>query len=190
VAKYSKVFYSLLVAIPAIVLVLSWKGIGSFLFAWVFHLMLMMITLAFTESVAPGYNSNYYSIANWEMDGKKYEWLGVNIFRRVLVWIGWEKINKTANPVRKNAVALKNLDYRSRQSESGHLFILLTVLAVGALVALFNGLSSSFWLLGLNIPLHFYPIILQRYNRPRYQKVLAKLEHSAPSTSPPNGIRG
>ena len=58
-------------------------------------------------------------------------------FRIVLVWVGWEKLNKASNPVNKNLDTLIQLEYRTRQSEIGHLFIFIIVLIFN-LVELFE----------------------------------------------------
>jgi hypothetical protein len=87
--------------------------------------------------------------------------------------LGWEKLNKKDNPVARNLKALNHLEYRTRQSEFGHLIIFFIVLGFNIFVAVRYGILASIWLFILNILLNLYPIFLQRYNRPRLQRAIA-----------------
>lgn len=147
-------------------------GMQGFIFAWVLNLMLMMCVYLFTQTLKPAFKSTYYNEKKWEKKGKVYESLGVNIFRKLLVLIGWEKLNKKNNPVKKSLEALIHLEYVTKQSELGHLIIFFTVIPINIFVAVKFGIAESLWLLILNIVLNMYPIILQRYNRPRLKKAI------------------
>ncbi|RZJ99919.1 MAG: hypothetical protein EOO43_25540 [Flavobacterium sp.] len=151
--------------------------LDSFSFAWSLNFLLMMAALSYTETLQSELNSSYYDEKQWEQKGKIYENLGVNFFRKILVWIGWEKLNKKANPVKKDIAALYHLHYQTKKSELGHLIILLIVFGFNLFVAFKFGVLSSLWLLALNFLLNLYPIFLQRYNRPRIGRAirLAKL---------------
>lgn len=177
--KFSKLFYSFAIAITVIVSIAIWKGISTFLFAWVLHFMLMMLVLAINETVMPQLTSPYFTIRPWEKNGRIYQWFGVDFYRKILVWIGWEQLNKKNNPVTKKTEALQRLEYITRQSEFGHLLIFLIVCLLSLFVIIQYDFQASAWLLGLNIPLHIYPILLQRYNRPRFQKTLKLLLEKA-----------
>ncbi|WP_439880132.1 hypothetical protein ACSX1A_13285 [Pontibacter sp. MBLB2868] len=173
--KYVRVCFVLLLVLCTVVTVALWQGMHSFLFAWVLNLMLMMGVLYTTQTFKPRLASTYYSSKKWEADGKIYKWFGVNGFRKVLVWVGWEKLNKASSPVKKCLNALKHLEYNTRQSEFGHLIIFFIVLALALFVGLYYGFKNIVWLLMLNIILNAYPIMVQRYNRPRIQKAIAKI---------------
>lgn len=151
----------------------SWIGVKGFLFAWILNFMLMMCVFLFTETLKSPLQANYFREKSWESKGKTYERLGINIFRKLLVMLGWEKLNKKDNPVAKNLKALNHLEYRTRQSEFGHLIIFFIVLGFNIFVAVQYGFLASIWLLILNILLNLYPIFLQRYNRPRLQRAIA-----------------
>ena len=153
-------------------LVMLWKGLSSFLFAWILNFMLMITVLFCTQLTKPRLASTYYNSKKWEMEGKIYEWIGVNLFRKLLVWMGWEKLNKKTNPVKKKPSALIHLEYSTRQSEFGHLVIFFIVSSFTIYVAIRFGITKSLWLLSLNVILNIYPIILQRYNRPRIHKLI------------------
>ena len=138
----------------------------------------MMVVLSINQAIMPELSSSYYISRKWEKEGKVYRWLGINGFRKLLVWVGWEKLNKAANPVKKDLAALRHLEYTTRQSEFGHLVIFFIVLAFSRFIILNYGLRQSVWLLFLNVLLHAYPIGVQRYNRPRFQKAINKLTGS------------
>jgi hypothetical protein len=151
---------------------IGYVGLRGFLFAWVLNLMLMMSVFKFTEELKGQFTSRYYNEQSWEHKGKIYEYLGIHSFRKLLVIIGWEKLNKKSNPVENNTAALMYLHYRTKQSELGHLIILFIVIGFTVYVAFKFNLAASIYLLGLNIVLNLYPIFLQRYNRPRLEKAI------------------
>lgn len=164
-----------LIIISTIVMVyglIIWVGMQGFVFAWVLNLLLMMCVYQFTQTLKSEFKSPYYNEKKWEKKGKIYETLGVHIFRKLLVLIGWEKLNKKANPVKKSLDALIRLEYVTKQSELGHLIIFFIVIPFNIFVAVKFGIVESLWLLILNIVLNIYPIILQRYNRPRLKKAI------------------
>lgn len=164
---------NLIVTVLLVYGLVSRVGLQGFLFAWMLNFVLMMCVFFFTETLKSELKSKYYSEKEWEKKGKIYESFGVNFFRKVLVWIGWEKLNKKANPVEKNLKALLHLEYRTKQSELGHLIIFFIVMGFTINVAVTFGLLTSLWLFILNIVLNLYPIVLQRYNRPRLKRAIA-----------------
>ncbi len=163
-------------------------GMQGFLFAWILNLLLMMCALTFTEALKSQFTSTYYEEKKWERKGKIYEFLGINFFRKLLVWIGWEKLNKKSNPIEKNTKSLIHLQYRTKQSEFGHIIIMVIVLGFSVFVIFKFGIRESLWLLALNILLNLYPIFLQRYNRPRLERAI-KLSKQRDGRSHNNGNR-
>jgi len=144
----------------------------SFAFAWVLNFLLMMFVFVFTDALKSQLTSSYYNEKKWERRGKIYEHLGVNFFRKLLVWTGWEKMSRKSNPVKNDTKALVHLHYQTKKSELGHLIILFVVLGFNVFVAFKFGFFKSLWLLILNVLLNLYPILLQRYNRPRIARVI------------------
>lgn len=171
--KYLIIFLDIVVTIVMIYFFVSWIGLKGFLFAWVLNFTLMTSVFVFTEALKAPLQTHYFREKPWERNGKTYERLGINFYRKMLVVLGWEKLNKKDNPVAKNLEALNHLEYRTRQSEFGHLIIFFIVLGFNIFVAVQSGISASLWLLVLNVLLNLYPIFLQRYNRPRLQRVIA-----------------
>ncbi|NHE59987.1 glycosyl-4,4'-diaponeurosporenoate acyltransferase CrtO family protein [Cyclobacterium plantarum] len=171
--KYATVGITWLFVAAGIVGIASWQGLNTFVFAWVVNFLLMTALMAYTETLQPPLKSSYFDTKKWEKGGTVYRWLGVNGFRKLLVWIGWEKLNKAARPVKKDRSALEKLEYQTRQSEFGHLIIFILVAVLGFAVALLHGIRESFWLFFLNVVLNGYPMVVQRYNRPRLRGILS-----------------
>ncbi len=159
--------------------IVKYIGVTGFLFAWILNFMLMMCVLMFTETLKSKFDSGYYKTKDWENKGKIYENFGINIFRKLLVLVGWEKLNKKSNPVKNDFEALVFLEYRTKQSEFGHLIIFFIVLGFNIYVALKFTFAESLWLLFLNVILNVYPILLQRYNRPRLQRALTLFRYKS-----------
>lgn len=170
--KYLKLTWIIIIISLVIISVALWKGLDSFVFAWVLNFMLMTALLYTIEIIQPKLMSSYYNSKKWESNGQFYKKLGVNYYRKLLVLIGWEKMNKSKSPVKKNLNTLKNLEYRTRQSEIGHLIIFIIVLLVNIFVIIKFGFIDSIWLLVLNILLNAYPILVQRFNRPRIKRLI------------------
>jgi hypothetical protein len=161
-----------IITICSICALVNYIRMDGFSFAWALNFLLMLGVLAFTEALKSQLTSSYYNEKGWERRGKIYKHLGINFFRKLLVWTGWERLNKTSNPIEKNTKALMNLHYQTKKSELGHVIILLIVLGFNVFVAFKFGVLKSLWLLVLNILLNLYPIFLQRYNRPRIERAI------------------
>src|SRR5690606_20167899 len=126
--KYITLFLSIIITLIVIYIISVWKGMDSFLFAWILNFMLMIAVFSFSQTMKPKLTSSYYDIKDWERGGRVYASLGVTLFRKILVWIGWEKLHKKANPVKKGLNSLLQLEHGTRQSEFGHLVVFLIVL--------------------------------------------------------------
>jgi len=169
--------FIVIITIACTYALIYYVGMQGFAFAWALNFLLMGCVLFFTETLKAPLTSPYYNEKPWEQGGKIYQSLGINVFRKLLVWVGWEKLNKKSSPVEKNTTALMHLHYRTKQSELGHIIILMIVLGVNIFVAFKFGILKSLWLLVLNILFNLYPILLQRYNRPRIERVMNMSTH-------------
>jgi amino acid permease len=160
------------IAIGSTAALVHYTRMDTFSFAWALNFMLMLFILPFSDTLKSPFTSSYYNEKGWERKGKIYKNLGINFFRKLLVLIGWEKLLRKSNPVEKNTQTLTNLHYQTKKSEFNHLIILFIVLGFNFFVAFKYGILKSLWLLLLNIILHLYPIMLQRYNRPRIERAI------------------
>lgn len=162
----------LIAAIGSVYALIHFMKMDSFPFAWALNFILMLWVFAFTETLKSQHTSNYYNEKKWERSGKIYEYFGVNFFRKILVWTGWEKLNKKSNPIEKNTQALVKMHLQTKKSELGHFIILMIVFGVTVFVAFNFGVIKALWLFLLNILLNLYPVLLQRYNRPRLERAI------------------
>ncbi|GGK63598.1 hypothetical protein ACD591_00860 [Rufibacter glacialis] len=153
-------------------------GYGSFAFAWVLNFMLMAWFTFLVNQMSPNLQAGYFLPKPFEKEGKLYQYAGIHAFRKMLVWIGWEKLMRKEHGLKINATSLRQLEYNTRISETGHLFIFLIVLLVTFLVTMHN--TGTLWLWLTNILLNVYPVFLQRFNRPRYLKILQKHNYLEP----------
>ncbi len=163
----------ILLTIASVYALVKYSKVDSMAFAWALNFLLMIYVVFFTEALKSPLTSSYYNEKPWEQRGKLYERFGINFFRKLLVWIGWEKLNKQANPVAKSTQTLMNLRYQTKKSEINHVIILFIVLGFNVFVAVKFGVLKSLWLLLLNVLLNLYPILLQRYNRPRIERAIS-----------------
>ncbi|MCD8741793.1 hypothetical protein LT679_14350 [Mucilaginibacter roseus] len=161
-----------LITLGLVYAVARYIRMDGFAFAWILNFLLMTGVLAFTENLKSQLKSSYYNEKGWERKGKIYERVGINFFRKLLVWIGWEKLNKKNNPVAKDTDALIYLHYQTKKSELGHIIILFIVMGFNIYVAFKFGILKSLWLLVLNVLLNLYPVFLQRFNRPRIARAI------------------
>jgi hypothetical protein len=143
-----------------------------FTYAWALNFLLMLWVSAFVEALKSPLTSAYYHEKKWERKGRLYELIGINYFRKLLVLIGWEKVIRRSTPIEKSTAALMNLHHQTKKSELGHVIILYVVMGFTIVVAFQFGVLKSIWLLSLNILLNLYPVLLQRYNRPRIQRAI------------------
>jgi hypothetical protein len=105
-----------------------------------------------------------------------YKYLGVHFFRKLLVRSGWERSRKKETPIRKSLVILEYYEYRTRTSEFGHGIIAIIIAIISVYVAMVYSFKETIWLILFNIVLNIYPMMVQRYNRPRVRRVIKKLK--------------
>ncbi|WP_276088297.1 hypothetical protein [Pedobacter sp. JY14-1] len=161
-----------IVSIGAVYAMAKFIKMDTFPFAWALNFLLMGCVGFFSDAQQSDFNSPYFDEKKWERGGEIYEYLGVNVFRRLLVLVGWEKLTRKALPIGNDTASLSKLYVQTKKSEQNHIIIFIIVLGFNVYVALKFGFTKSVWLLVLNVLLHLYPILLQRYNRPRIKRIL------------------
>ena len=149
---------------------LSFTG---FAFAWVLNFVLMAWHTYIDSLFDWKYKSSWFDTRNFEKGGAVYKYLGVHLYRKLLVVIGWEKISRKESKITNSRDALSLVEAKSRSSEAGHAVIFIIVGVITIFVA--ENLREALWLIILNLLLNVYPIIVQRYNRPRYRRLLKKM---------------
>ncbi|HEX5110390.1 MAG TPA: hypothetical protein VFV95_18195 [Vicinamibacterales bacterium] len=120
----------------------------------------------------------YYRCHPFERRGRLYEMLGVRYFRMLVPHgdgINWlVRRSQPGYRVVRDRLTLTDYEARTRAAEAFHLGCLL-VMAPAAVYATFAGWSGmALWLTLPGIPLHLYPVLLQRYTRARMARALAR----------------
>jgi len=133
--------------------------------------MSIVVTLLRPELTSPFFNSHRI-----EKEGKVYKRLGVHYFRKLLLLSGWEKSRIKETPIRKSLIILEYYEYRTRASEFGHSIIAIIIIFISLYVCIVYSYRETIWLIILNIFMNIYPIMTQRYNRPRVRRVIKKLK--------------
>ncbi|WP_285009686.1 hypothetical protein [Pedobacter faecalis] len=160
-------------SIAALLALIYTVKINTFQFAWLLNFLLMICMTFASQARQNKLTSTYYEQKAWEQKGRIYEYIGINFYRKLLVWVGWEKLTRKTLPIENNTEALTRLYRQTKISERDHAVIFMIVLGFNVYVALIFGFSKSLSLLILNILLNLYPIFLQRYNRPRIKRALS-----------------
>ncbi|MBA9076910.1 hypothetical protein [Rufibacter quisquiliarum] len=148
--------------------------VESFVFSWGLNFLLMGWYTVVITLLKPDLDWSYFQQKTFEKEGRWYKYLGLHLYRKLLVAVGWEKISKQNNPVKKEPACLQTCERNTRISELGHLIIAVIVFAIAVFFT--SSVTESKWLIILNVLLNIYPILLQRYNRPRYRKILQRME--------------
>lgn len=154
---------------------LTHAGITSFSFNLNLNFCLMIWFTIIEAPLRLPLRSAYFNEQPFEKGGRIYLFWGVTGFRKLLRSIGWEKATRRNFPLGKTYAALQQCERSTRVSELGHTLIAIIVLGITAYVCLRYTVVESVWLLLLNVLLNLYPILVQRYNRPRYRRVLLSL---------------
>lgn len=142
----------------------------SFTFAWVLNFMLMAWYTYLASNLNFRYNSNYFCSTPFEKGGRIYRYFKIDLYRKLLVKIGWEKITRKEYGNKNDLSSWKKREYNSRSSETGHTIIAFIVFILA--LTLTGTLAEAKWLLITNLFLNIYPVMLQRYNRPRYLRII------------------
>jgi uncharacterized membrane protein len=120
--------------------------------------------------------SSYFNSHPFEDEGRIYKYFGVHLFRKLLALSGWERSRKKETPIRKSLIILEYYEYRTRASECGHRIIAIIIAFISVYVCIAYSFKETIWLIFFNIFMNIYPIIVQRYNRPRVRRVINKLK--------------
>ena len=137
---------------------------------------LLMIWMSIVETLLiPELKSSYFDSHPIEDEGRVYKYLGVHFFRKLLVLSGWERSRKKETPIKRSLIVLEYYEYRTRTSEFGHGIIAIIIAFITVYVCMAYSFREAIWLITLNIFMNIYPILVQRYNRPRVRRVIKKL---------------
>jgi hypothetical protein len=115
-----------------------------------------------------------FSFWRWERDGKIYEHSGLLAFRWLLLRSPLAWLNPNLN-LRSGRSDFDRLLRSQRVAEGSHAVAAACTLALATWYYVTGRGIVGFWLFAINIPLNFYPVMLQRWNRGRVQRVQRRL---------------
>lgn len=121
---------------------------------------------------------SYYRIKPWEESGGLYEKLGIRFFKRFVP--DGDYVNRRirhSDPgyrVVCDQESIVRFAERTRLAEKCHLAGLWLPLPCTVYALLLGWNTFALWLLLPSVPLHVYPVLLQRYSRTRIQRILKR----------------
>lgn len=112
-----------------------------------------------------------------------YERLGVRLFRDIFLTrqraTNWKILDLFSNPHHISKLSPESLASSlawTRKDETIHLFGFIGTLGLSALGVLYGNTPLAIVVSGANLPVNVYPIMVQRYNRARLNKIKLKLD--------------
>lgn len=157
-------------AVTAAFLVVAWRVTGER--GAIFSLVSNVVLMAWSAVVGvprTGLTASWFRVHAWEP--RVYRALGVRIFDRILSVSGWNRLIEAERAFDGSRAGLAALDHDTRRSEVAHLACIAVVMVVTVFAVVAGLWTSAAWLLGLAIPLHLYPVGLQRLLRSRIDHI-------------------
>ena len=137
----------------------------SIAFAFGVNWVLMFWAIMFASNVVPlRLPAQYYATRRCEKAGRAYDLFGVRWYRRALRPVLW-----SANPalLRSQPAARETMIERTKDAETGHLFILLVITGITVWALASGWWDAAGWLLLFNLLHNGYPVLSMRQLRAR-----------------------
>ena len=141
----------------------------SIVFAFGINWVLMMWAILFASNVAPlRLPARYYATRPFERAGRLYDLLGVQWYRRAFRRVLW-----SVDPalLRSQPGARETMIERTKDAETGHLFILLAITGVTVWALASGWWETAGWLVLFNLLHNGYPVLSMRQLRARLHAV-------------------
>ena len=171
----------------AVALVWGARAYGrSMVFAFGVNWVLMMWAIMFASNVVPlRLPAPYYATRRFEKAGRVYDLLGVRWYRRALRRVLW-----SASPalLRSQPAARETMIERTKDAETGHLFILLAITGITVWALASGWWDTAGWLLLFNLLHNGYPVVSMRQLRARLHAGSHRLPHTRLLPSAANAI--
>ncbi|OZI08726.1 hypothetical protein BWI93_07685 [Siphonobacter sp. BAB-5385] len=154
--------------------------VTSVAFSVALNFFLMFWVTLFESQWKPGLQSAYFNPYPFEKQGKVYRWLGVEGYQAILTKSGWEKLRQQQTPIKKDLQAFLAYERASRVAEASHVVMAGIILLITGYVVAVYSIRDALWLIVFNLFFNIYPILLQRYTRPRLQRMIRKFKVAEP----------
>lgn len=181
--KWVKIVLLVCLATATLSLMLLYMDITSGAFSLGFNFALMFWFTILESQLRPTLHSRYFNSYPFEKQGALYRMLGIEWYRAILIKSGWEKIRQQQTPIKKSLSDFQAYERGTRVAEVGHIVVAVIVLIVNGYVLFAYSARNAIWLLVFNILLNVYPVLLQRYTRPRLQRMIEKFKNVRPAIS-------
>jgi hypothetical protein len=151
-------------------------GVDSIGFAFLLNMVLPMWILAFFAIADPDVDhpwlAPYFRTRRWEQDGERYLAFGVLRFQAFLkkYRIGIFGLRRADFRVKRDALFFARMERETRASEAAHGVCFLVVGGFALYAAFVGSVAGVVWLLVTGVVCQVYPMLLQRYHRPRWQR--------------------
>jgi len=131
----------------------------------------MVGTLKVTSSAV-----SYFSMRGFERNGRIYRWVGIRAFASLLRLIGWDRVVRRNAPIKKELVSLLRYSDQTKGAEAVHAIAAIITAGFTFSIGLRYPILATKWLWLVNILVNVYPVMLQRYNRPRVERLILRLK--------------
>jgi hypothetical protein len=138
---------------------------------------LVCLTIAFVSGAIFRSNPLLFSLAHWEKQGAIYDLAGIRAFRWLLIHspLGWINANFHLRASRADCDRLLR-EINTAEGVHWLNFVVSTILGISYLRH--DHAVYGYVMLLLRIPFDLYPIMLQRWNRGRLQRMLHRPAHA------------
>jgi hypothetical protein len=140
-------------------------------------LLLPMWTVAVFYLLAPNLRhpslERYFEPKAWERGGTSYLHVGVFRIQALLELLG--RGRPRGFRVRRDKVFLERMEYETRAAEAAHGLCFLVMVGLAAYAAIVGSIAGMCWLVGTALAFQAPAVILQRYHRPRWRRLLRTL---------------
>jgi hypothetical protein len=134
-------------------------------------LFIAVFTVIFDFLLKPKLTSAYFNSWPFERGGSLYRWFGVRYYASALRRIGWEKIRRQERPITRDMESIIQFERWTRGAEAVHALAAIAVAGITVWVGFIGSPSDTKWLVLSNVLFNVYPVMLQRYNRPRVEGI-------------------
>lgn len=115
---------------------------------------------------------NYYSVSNTQLWLRLSQIFGIQIFRNIILLFYWGKRGNRKKYFSGGKSGVHQLIRNSQKAEFGHIGSFVVLILASLILGYKEHIQYALTILILNVFGNVYPILLQRYNRIRAQKIL------------------
>jgi hypothetical protein len=148
--------------------------LDSFFFSWSITIVASGWAYLILDLLKPTYSSKWFDSFGFEKNGRLYKRVGVQYFRKFLGIIGYLKF---MNPqINRDVKVLMEAEKGTRVGEVVHYLSIVILLLYVPIMIYFNKEAGILYLFINIILFQLYPIMLQRFNRPRYLRLIRMMD--------------